>query len=79
MILYIFIFIFGIQGNLRKGFGSHLSYLLHYIHTLSIYPYAHKQLRRHLANPFLEFPCIRNIINLGCSTHIVLKTGQSNI
>ena len=41
-----------IQGRCR------LSCLLHYIHYLvSIYPFAHKQLRRHLPNPFREFPC----------------------
>ena len=28
------------------------------LYTLSIYPSAHKQLRRHLPNPFREFPCI---------------------
>ena len=34
-----------------------LSILLNYICTLSIYSSAHKQLRRHLPNPFREFSC----------------------
>ena len=28
------------------------------LYTLSIYPSANKQLRRHLPNPFCKFPCI---------------------
>ena len=28
------------------------------IYTLSVYSSAHKQMRRHLLNPFREFPCI---------------------
>ena len=28
------------------------------LYTLPNYPFAHKQLRRHLPNPFREFPCI---------------------
>ena len=32
------------------------SQLLVTIYTLSTYPSAHKQLRRHLPNPFCEFP-----------------------
>ena len=29
------------------------------LYTLSIHPSAHKLLRRHLPNPFREFPCIK--------------------
>ena len=47
-------------GKFTKGFGRcRLSCLLHYIYTVSIYPSAHKLLRRHLPNPFREFPCIK--------------------
>ena len=47
-----------LQGNnSRKGFGRcRLSCLLHYINYLPI-PSAHKQLIRHLPNPFREIPC----------------------
>ena len=46
----------GIQGNSRKGVGRcRLTCFLHYTYTLSIYPSAHKQLRKHLPTPFCEF------------------------
>ena len=32
------------------------------LYTISIYPPAHKQLRRYLLNPFREFPCTRSLI-----------------
>ena len=57
--------IIALQGNSRKGFvRCRLSCLLHNIHYLS----AHKQLRRHLLNPFREFPCMRwwHFILFGC-------------
>ena len=38
-----------LQDNSRKVFGK---YCLSCLHSLSIYPSAHKQLRRHLPNPF---------------------------
>ena len=45
-----------IQGNSRKGFGRcRLSCVT--LYTISIYHSAHKHLRRHLLNPFREFPC----------------------
>ena len=38
--------------------------------TLYIYPTADKQLRRHLAYPFREFPCIYNI----CITYFMYRS-----
>jgi hypothetical protein len=50
----------GINGKGREM----SSYLCVTLYTLSIYPSAHKPLRRHIPNPFREFPCI----------YILLKT-----
>ena len=41
-----------------REISSQLFVTLH-IYTVSIYPSAHKLLRRHLPNPSREFPCIR--------------------
>ena len=38
--------------------------------TLSIHPSAHKQLSRHLSNPFREFPCISQVC-----PHSVIEDG----
>ena len=46
-----------IKEHSLKGFREMLSQQLHYMYTLYIYPSAHNQLRRHLPNPFLDFPC----------------------
>ena len=47
-------------GELTKRVLELSSQLLVTLYTLSIYPSAHKQLRRHPSNPFCEFPCIRS-------------------
>ena len=44
----------GIHG---KGSGD-VSQVFVTLYTLSIYPSAHKELRRHLPNLFREFPCM---------------------
>ena len=45
-------------GEFTKRVREMSSQLSVTLYTQSIYPSAHKQLRRHLPNPFREFPCI---------------------
>ena len=42
-------------GEFTKRVREMSSQLFVTLYTLSIYPFAHKQLRRHLPNPFREF------------------------
>ena len=46
-----------LQGNSRKGVRDMSSQLFVTQFTLSIYPSANKQLKRHFPTPFREFPC----------------------
>ena len=49
-----------VQGNSRKWFRRcRLSCLLFYIHTISIYPSAHIQLRRRLPTLFVNSPVLK--------------------
>ena len=45
-------------GENTKRVREMSSNLFVLLYTPSIYPSAHKQLRRHIPNPFREFPCI---------------------
>ena len=44
-------------GEFTKRVRETSSQLFDTLYTLSINPYTHKQLRRHLPNPFRKFPC----------------------
>ena len=44
-------------GEFKKRVRDMSSYLFVTLYTLFIYPSAHKQLRRHLSNPFRKVPC----------------------
>ena len=52
-----FYFPFILRGNSQKRVREMSSQMFVTLYTLSIYPSAHKQLRRHLPNLFREFPC----------------------
>ena len=68
-----------VKRNSRRGFGRcRFSFLLHYIQYLSIPLHANKQLRRHLPNPFLGYPCTQKFADrittkgIGFSQHITI-------
>ena len=54
-------------GEFMKRVRDMSSHLFVTLYTLSTYPSAHKELRRHLQNPFRKFPCsILDKLKLHC-------------
>ena len=63
-----------LAGEFTKRVREKSSQLFVALYTLSIYPSAHNQLRRHLPKPFREFPCTIAGFMKTVSVCLIMKT-----